>query len=63
MSIHVCTKDDMHPYECAGDPPCIHCNRTKSEHHNPDTCAFCKYDELIEERDAADDEPPQKETT
>ena len=42
MGFHICTKDDMHPYECYGEPPCIHCNRVKTEHHDPATCALCR---------------------
>lgn len=38
----MCGKDDMHPYECYGKPPCIHCNKVKVKGHDPKKCALCK---------------------
>lgn len=46
-SVHICTKDDMHPYACEPfdekDKPCIHCERKVFEGHNPDKCALCNF--------------------
>jgi hypothetical protein len=40
--IHICTKDDFHPYECGGkEEKCVHCLKEVSEEHNPNTCALC----------------------
>jgi len=45
IKIHMCRKDDMHPYECAplsmDDKPCIHCERKKFDGHDPETCVLC----------------------
>lgn len=45
--MYVCMADDMHPYNCDGmfGGRCIHCEAVKSEDHDPDTCALCKWDE------------------
>jgi hypothetical protein len=38
--IHVCTRDNMHPYEC--DPKtCIHCAVKQTENHDPRQCWLC----------------------
>ena len=46
-SVHWCSKDDMHPYECSPmletDKPCIHCERLKFDGHDPDKCALCNF--------------------
>lgn len=35
------TPEDMHPYECDHEGHCIHCDRTVTASHDPDTCALC----------------------
>jgi len=39
----VVTADDLHPYECNGmyGGSCKHCDRLKTEEHDPDTCELC----------------------
>lgn len=44
--IHACSKDDMHPYNCEGDPPCIHCESKITETHNPANCALCHWEDM-----------------
>lgn len=41
--IHVCTADDMHPYNCLGDGKCIHCDAKVTDNHNPKNCALCNW--------------------
>lgn len=41
---HACGAHDLHPYECAGET-CIHCNGERTEHHDPDTCRMCNWEE------------------
>src|SRR4051812_41312214 len=36
-----CTPSDMHPYNCDGPGHCIHCDRGRTEKHNPDRCVLC----------------------
>ena len=45
--IHLCTSEDMHPYECDGPGKCIHCDRLQRTSlmtgdilHDPATCAL-----------------------
>jgi hypothetical protein len=33
---------NMHPYECDGNGHCIHCDRKKTEAHDPESCALCQ---------------------
>lgn len=33
--------DDFHPIQCSGVGKCIHCDRTKTDNHNPKTCQLC----------------------
>ena len=47
-SFHICTSDDMHPYECNHNKTCIHCAKRKTKEHNPKTCALCLYDQQVE---------------
>ena len=35
--IHICTADDMHPYNCFGTGNCIHCDKKCD-----DGCALCE---------------------
>jgi len=50
QEIFMCSASDMHPYNC--DYPyggrCEHCERLKTEHHDPATCALCdpEYDHM-----------------
>ena len=48
MEIHICRNEDMHPYECYGSP-CIHCDRRKTDDHDPETCALCNFDKDVDE--------------
>lgn len=41
MSVHVCTSESMHPFECDGAGKCKHCDRRLTESHDPRTCALC----------------------
>ena len=50
MSGMLCAADDMHPYHCLGPGKCQHCDRTKTDQHQPATCALC------------DETPPRKRT-
>ncbi len=43
IMFHICQASDMHPYECGQD--CIHCRGEKTEHHDPEKCALCRFDE------------------
>lgn len=38
--MNICTSDDFHPYECKYQT-CIHCNKIKSENHEPKQCWLC----------------------
>lgn len=48
-SIHICTRESMHPYNCGyeeGEEPgplCRHCTGTKDETHDPDKCYLCHF--------------------
>lgn len=35
------TSSNFHPYECDGPGKCPHCDRRRTEHHDPDNCALC----------------------
>lgn len=35
------TASNFHPFECDGKGKCIHCDRAKTERHDPATCALC----------------------
>jgi len=35
------TSENFHPYECDGAGKCVHCDKKKTETHNPETCALC----------------------
>jgi len=50
---HLCTADNMHPYDCLGDGKCIHCDAKVTENHNPKTCALCNW------RTAGDEDPTE----
>lgn len=43
LAVFVCTTEDFHPYEC-GFEGCRHCERRKTEGHDPDTCALCNWE-------------------
>lgn len=32
---------NFHPYECDGPGKCVHCDRSRSDRHDPSTCALC----------------------
>jgi hypothetical protein len=40
-NFHLCTSDDMHPWECNHDKTCIHCAKRKTKDHDPKKCALC----------------------
>ena len=42
-NMHLCSVEDMHPYNCdtAFGGTCVHCERKKTENHDPATCALC----------------------
>lgn len=50
---HVCTADDMHPYNCV-ESECVHCNRAfyeddlTHEDHDPNTCPLCDDTEVLD---------------
>jgi hypothetical protein len=33
--------ENFHPFECDGKGKCRHCDRRKTEDHDPATCALC----------------------
>lgn len=33
---------NFHPYECDGTGMCIHCDRLKTDEHDPEKCALCR---------------------
>lgn len=49
MSVFICTRENMHPYNCGYDedekqgPPCRHCAGTKDDDHDPDECFLCHF--------------------
>jgi len=42
-TVFFCTAEDMHPYNCDGEGKCIHCDRRRTEDHDPDKCALCRF--------------------
>lgn len=48
-TIHLCTSDDMHPYNCdtAFGGTCIHCEKS---HEGTEKCALC-HPELYQDSD------------
>lgn len=36
-----CTLEDLHPWECDGSFKCKHCDKEKTETHDPEKCALC----------------------
>lgn len=50
MQIFIDTAENFHPYECNGPGKCRHCDRSKTDEHDPEICALCHYGE----DDAAD---------
>ena len=47
---HLCTGEDMHPYQCEHKGKCRHCDRRETENHIPAICCLC------EDRDIPDEE-------
>lgn len=43
VEVHICHASDMHPYNCDGQfgGACEHCERKKTDDHDPATCALC----------------------
>lgn len=39
--MYICTPEDYHPYECDGKGKCCHCDKLKTDKHNPETCVLC----------------------
>ena len=42
--IFIDTAENFHPYQCEGQfklGACVHCDRRKTESHDPATCALC----------------------
>jgi hypothetical protein len=44
--IYIDMSDNLHPYECLGPGDCIHCDKKKTEGHDPEKCALCIGEEL-----------------
>lgn len=40
-TLFIDTSSNFHPYECDGPGKCIHCDRGKTDTHDPATCALC----------------------
>ena len=40
IGILACSSEQMHPYECGG-APCKHCEKRKTDTHDPEKCALC----------------------
>jgi hypothetical protein len=47
VSSHYDVDSNFHPYECNGPGLCPHCDRRKTDQHDPKTCALCdpEYDD------------------
>jgi hypothetical protein len=39
--VHFDGAENFHPFECDGKGKCRHCDRRKTEDHDPATCALC----------------------
>jgi hypothetical protein len=44
--IYIDLSDNLHPYECLGPGDCIHCDKKRTENHDPERCALCVTPEL-----------------
>jgi hypothetical protein len=55
--VHFDTPENFHPWECDGKGKCRHCDRRKTEDHDPDTCPLCTPQT---DPEAARYEPPTK---